>query len=300
MPLVILQIQISIMSNIQWFWYLGWSFTTLALLGNGLVIFLVISKWIPRTTTNWLIMSLAVADFCSVLSFLPPMFISNFHYEIDLSHAGLWYKICYTFMYSSTANLCVLTADRFIAVVKPLKYASLMKRRSPSLLICMAWLTSLIFFTLPSAFSYQGNESFTAIFEINRVFMFQVIPSIIFVLVTCILIYISNKLQRQTTALEAQVRYNYAFPKIDVIKNKRHPERRAAAMIILIITLFNATYAGGNYVCYCFITTTCVIPYTLYKAIHLMMIINAAANPIVYAFLKKDIRKALLRLFIYN
>ena len=286
-----------------WFWYLGWSFTTLALIGNGLVIFLVIFKRIPRTTTNWLIVTLAVADFCSAITFLPPMFIANFYYEIveiDLSHAGLWYRICFTFMYCSTANLCVLTADRFIAVVKPLKYASFMKRRSPILMICMAWLTALVFFTLPSAFSYQGNDSFTAAFEINRVIMFQVIPSIVFVLVTCILIYIANKLSRQTAALEAQVRYNYSFSNIDVIKKMRHPERRAAAMTILIITLFNVTYAGGNYVCYCFLSKSCVVPYTLYRAIHLMFIINVAANPIVYAFLKKDIKKALLRLFIYN
>ena len=268
------------MSNITWFWYLGWFFTTLALTGNGLVIFLVISKRIPRTTTNRLIVSLAVSDFCSALAFLPTMFIANFYYEIDVSHAGLWYKICYTFMYCSTANLCVLTADRFIAVVKPLKYASLMGRRSPSLLICMAWLTSLIFFTLPSAFSYQGNESFTATFEINRVIMFQVIPSIVFVVVTCILVYIANKLSRQTAALEAQVRYNYVFPKIDVFKKMRHPERRAAAMTIFIITLFNITYAGGNYVCYCLLSKRCVVPQTLYRAIHLMFIINFAANPL--------------------
>lgn len=282
----------------MWFWFLGWFFTTLALLGNGLVIFLVIFKRVPRTTTNWLILSLAVADFCSAVTLLPTMFIANFYYEIDLSHAGLWYKICFTFMYTSTTNLCVLTADRFIAVVKPLKYVSLMERNSPILLICMAWLTSLIFFTLPSAFSYQGNESFTATFEINRVFMFQVFPSIVFLLVTCRLIYIANKLSRQTAALEAQVRYNYAFPKNGLISKTRHPERRTVAMTILIITLFNVTYAGGNYICYCFLAKTCVVPETLEMAIRLLFIINVAANPMAYAFFKKDIRKALLRSFI--
>lgn len=288
------------MYTITWFWYLGWSFTILALIGNGLVIFLVFSKRIPRTTTNWLIASLAVSDFCSSLTFFPLMFIANFYYKIDVSHAGVWYKICFTFMYCSTANLCVLTADRFIAVVKPLKYASLIEKTSPSLLICMAWLTSLIFFTLPSVFSYRGNEKFTATFEINRVIMFQVIPSIVFVFVTCILIYTGKKLSRQTAALVAQVRYNYAFPKIDVFKKMRHPERRAAAMTIFIITLFNVTYAGGNYVCYCLLSARCAVPQTLYRAIHLMFIINIAANPLAYAFLKKDIRKALLRLTIYN
>ena len=279
----------------MWFWYLGWFFTTLALFGNGLVIFLVIFKRVPHTTTNCLIVSLAVADFCSAATFLPLRFIANFYYEIDLSHAGLWYKICYTFLYCSTASLCVLTADRFIAVVKPLKYTSLMERKSPILLICMAWLTALVFFTLPSAFSYQGNESFTATFEINRVFMFQVFPSIAFVLVTCRLIYVANKLSRQSVALEAQVRYNYAFPNTRKI---RHPERRTAAMTIFIITLFNVTYAGGNYICYCFLTKTCVVSDT--AAIRLLFIINVAANPIAYAFFKKDIKKALLKLFIYN
>lgn len=281
----------------MWFWILGWFFTILALLGNGLVVFLVISKRSLRTTTNWCIVSLAVADFFAALAILPPRYISNFYHEIDLTHAGLWYKICFSFMYSSTTNLCVLTVDRFIAVVLPLKYASFREAKTSICLIPLAWFTTLIFFTLPASLSYRGNETFTLVFETSRVFIFQVFPSIFFVLVTCRLIHITRKLSRQCYGLEAQVRYNYASQQTAAIRRSFHPERKTAAMTVWIITLFNITYAFASYFCYCFITKTCVLPATLIKIIYLLFIVNVMANPIVYAFFKKDIRKNLLELF---
>ena len=280
----------------MWFWILGWFFTVLALLGNGLVIFLVISRPRIRTTTNWFITSLAVADFCAALTFFPPRYISHWFYEIDLGHAGLWYKICFTFMYSSTTNLCVLTADRYIAVVNPLKYACYRRQRSSIFRIFAAWITPLTLFTLPAVLSYRGNSDFTLVFETNRVFMFQVFPCIFFLFVTCRLIYIARKISRQCATLEAQLRYNHALHQSITLRNVPNPEKRASLMIILIITLFNITYAGGNGICYCFILKTCVVPATLYQVIHLFFITNVTANPFVYAFLKKDIRKELVKL----
>lgn len=284
----------------MWFWILGWFFIILALLGNSLVVFLVTFKRNLRTKTNWFIVSLAVADFFAALAFFPPRYISNFYYEIDLTHAGLWYKICFTFLYSSTTNLCVLTVDRYIAIVLPLKYASFRQAKISIYLIPLAWFTTLIFFTLPASLSYRGNETFTLVFEISRVFIFQVFPSIFFALVACRLIYIANKLSHQCTALEAQVRYNYAFRQTAATRKIYRPERKAAVMIILIITVFNVTYACGTYFCYCFIAKTCDVPATLKKIIYLLFIVNVTANPVVYAFFKKDIRENLRKLIPGN
>lgn len=285
-----------------WYWALGWFITILALLGNGSVFFLIVFKRSLHTITNWFILSLAVADFTAALTFLPVRYFANFHYNIDLGHAGLWYKFCFTFLYSSTTNLCVLTMDRYMAVSKPFKYAQYMNRKKAIFLIFVAWLFPLIFFTLPAALSYRDNEVFTMVSEINRIFVFQVFPSIFFVLVTLRLILTARKITRQCYALEAQVRYNHAAY-LASCKSLLRPERRTSIMIILIITLFNITYAGGNVICYCFVTKTCVLPNILDKIIRLFYIIHLSANPFVYAFYKKDIRKCvkiLLRKFAVN
>lgn len=279
----------------MWYWILGWFFAVVALLGNALVFFLVISKPGLHTTTNWIITSLAVADFCFSLTFFPYRYMSFWNVEIDLSHAGLWYKICFTFLYASTTNLCVLTADRYLAVVKPLKYASF-HERGPAVPIALAWLTPIAFFTLPAAFSYRGNDTLTLVFETNRIFMFQVSPSIFFLFVTFRLIYIARKIARQCSVLAAQIRYNYVIQTAIISKNLPRLERRSIGMIITIITLFNITFAGGNYICYCFLVKTCVVTGTLRKIITLLYVINSAANPIVYALFKKDIKRELRKL----
>ena len=57
-----------------WFWVLGWFLTTVAVVGNGFVIYLITTKRRLHTTTNWFILSLSVADFCFGSSYLPSLF----------------------------------------------------------------------------------------------------------------------------------------------------------------------------------------------------------------------------------
>ena len=46
-----------------WYNILGWILAVVAVVGNGLVIFLITTKQRLHTTANWFILSLAVADF---------------------------------------------------------------------------------------------------------------------------------------------------------------------------------------------------------------------------------------------
>ena len=121
-----------------WFWILGWSLSILTIAGNGFVIFLVCSKRQLRTKTNAFVVSLAVADFCVGMSVVPPMFFCEIATGCD--RQSYWISfVRWLFGYASVINLCILVLDRYIAVVKPIKYLTVMKRRRVVQTVSLSW-----------------------------------------------------------------------------------------------------------------------------------------------------------------
>ena len=283
----------------MWFWISGWFLVILTVLGNGFVIYLVISKSRLHTKANWFILSLAAADLCSGLAYFPPLFGANFFYVIDLTHAGVFFKVSFTLLYCSNANLCAMTVDRYLAIKRPLRYVSLMTRKTICRMLLVAWTSPLLFFSLPAIFTYRGNPAFTMTVEICRVLIFQVLPFVMFTFVTCRLLYLAWNASCETRATFAQVRFNHAASEASVvlIKPPRPEKRSASIMVILILTVFNITYLGGNYRCFCFLSGLCPFTGILKQAIFLVVVANAAVNPIIYGFLKKDIRQELRKVF---
>lgn len=58
----------------SWFWIAGWFPTRLAVAGNALVIWLIATRRRLRTTANWFVLSLAVADLCIGMFLFPILF----------------------------------------------------------------------------------------------------------------------------------------------------------------------------------------------------------------------------------
>ena len=284
----------------MWFWISGWFLVALAAVGNGVVIFLIVT--IPRlqTNANWFVLSLAVADLCVALSFFPPLFGVNFlDFKFDTTHAGNFFKISFTLMYCSTTNLFVMTVDRYIAVLKPLRYVALMTREVIMGLIAAAWATPLVLFSLPAIFTYRDNPGYTLFVEISRVIIFQIFPLMVFVIVTCHLLHLAKKLARETRNLIVQVRFNHTSGEMENVPQPPQDPSNSkgkTVVVLLIISAFNITYVGGNYRCICLLTKACPFEGTLRFIIYLTLVANAAVNPIVYAFFKKDVRRELRKM----
>ena len=280
----------------MWFFILCWFFTVIAVLGNALVMCLVITRPRLHVTANWFVLSLALADLCVGVSYFPLLFVSSFFPELTIDHTGLWFKISHTFLYSSSTNLCALTADRFLAITMPLKYTSFMTRKRLILFLASAWITPIIFFTIPSLFTYSsGNDSFTFIFETFRVSIFQLAPSVLFLFVTGRLCLMARKISREESLLLAQIRFNFK-PQQNATRRKHTEKKASVKMIVLIILFFVLCHVGGNYRCFCFVFKLCVASETLKKVIHVLFIVNSAVNPLVYAVLKKDMKKELKKM----
>ena len=107
---------VSIMSAL--FEIIAWTLTITALSGNSFVIFLILfRKNLRLRKLNWYIISLAVADALVALSFYPPLFFCD---RWSFCQTSIMRAFRWIFIYSSVCNLCAMTADRYLAITKPM------------------------------------------------------------------------------------------------------------------------------------------------------------------------------------
>ena len=123
--------------------YLVVSLSALAVLIVVLNVFvcsLVCFNKVPRTYTNWLIVSLAVSDILTGGVLLP----------VNLTHPSsvIAAYLTSTILLTGVANLCSVTHHRYLAIMKPLEY----KCRAPGIpkrAVILSWLISTISSLLP-------------------------------------------------------------------------------------------------------------------------------------------------------
>ena len=143
-----------------WFWILGWFLSILTITGNGFIMFLVSSKRRLRTKTNAFIVSLAVADFFVGMCVIPSLFFCDVTSSCDWPQP--WHSwadiIRWLFSSSSVINLCCLVLDRYIAIVKPLKYVTFMTSHRVLQITFFSWVTTFVIVLVKVSFCSQARS----------------------------------------------------------------------------------------------------------------------------------------------
>ncbi|CAH3034228.1 unnamed protein product, partial [Porites evermanni] len=268
-----------------WFWILGWILSILTIAGNGFIIFLVCKKRQLRTKTNAFIASLAVADFCVGVSVVPSFFICDITGGCDWPTGNrnrpLWtFGIRWLFGYASVMNLCSLVLERYIAIVKPLKYLTAMTRCRVVKMIIFSWTIPIIFVVgLLLILSRISAMFFVSIFAI----LVEFFSCSILTFCTASIIHVVYKQDRAAPSLGKVSRFS------------QRREKSAIVMMIIVVGLFLICY-GVYFRCSfaaLFLNITCndfsyKIP---------LFILNSAINPWAYALFKRDIKTMIKRLF---
>ena len=286
-----------------WFQILGWLLTVIIIIGNGLVIYLITTRRKLRTKTNWFVLSLAVADFGVGATFFPRVSVCWITDETCVNYVIIIvYSIGYFVMSASVMNLCVLTLDRYLAIVKPMRYVTFMTTKRVALLISAAWGVSFVGVLIPRLTLYFATSPEENRNDINGYFFLFLDITTFFVCVfllfaTTRIFLVARRHARQNAALIAQLNFNHRIQHGRVFKPQ---EAAATKMVGVVVGVFVSCYLLDIYHTVCDLAGSCKDNEALSVVVVLLLLVNSAINPVVYAFFKREIRKELKRLFCYG
>ena len=275
-------------------------FIFLSLVGNSWVIFIIARRRRLQTTANWFILSLAAADLGVTCVYFSTYVIC----EVILDTCNEKVAGIFTFFFAnvSAIGLIAMVAERYVAIVHSLKYVRVFTTaRRKFIIIGACWGFPFLFTVLRRAmYLADGRHSVkTRIVEVIYIFLFVVVPTVLLLTAHFHILLIARKLSLQMKALMKQVRFNITANSLK-IKEIRNVGIKASTvrLVTVLVTIFTACYGIRLHVLICYTFETCLVSEHTPVIARLLLLANSTLNPLVYAFLKEDIKresKAFLR-----
>ena len=256
---------------------------------NGFVIFLVCSKRQLRTKTNAFVVSLAVADFGFGMIAVPlPFFCSLATECTPHSKEGLIVAFVRIFtFYASGINLVSLVLERYIAVVKPLKYMTFMTRRRVIQMVVTSWGISFLF-TLTMASIILRGIDYARTMRGYFYLLFEIILCVILIFFLASMFLVVYNLNFRDRTLAKQLQFN------QLVTRAKTQNMSAVKWVALITCVFLSCYGIMMRCSLLFLTGHKCGNDFHYKMP--LQVINSGINPIAYAFFKRDIQRECKRL----
>ena len=264
-------------------------FTVLSLVGNSWVIFIIAKRRRLRPTANWFILSLAAADLGVTCAFSPYM-ICEVILGTCKEKVGLIFAIY--FVTVSAMGLIAMVAERYVAIVHSLKYVRIFTTaRRTFLIIGACWGFPFLITAMNLAVRRNWGVK-TLIFYIIYILLFVVLPTVLLLTAHFHILLIARKLSLQMRALMKQVRFNITANSLK-IKEIRNVGLKASTvrLVSVLVTIFTACCGIGLYVFLCYTFKICFVSKHTLLIYRLLLLVNSTMNPLVYAFLKEDIKR---------
>ena len=192
------------------------------------------------------------------------------------------------FPMSSGINLVSLVLERYVAVVKPLKYLTFMKRRRVIQMVLTSWGIPFLFtLTLVSLIKLSAID-LARTFSSYLGLLFEVILCVILIFFLVSMFLVVYNLNSRDRTLAKQLRFNH------VVTRAKTQNTSAVKWVALITCVFLSCY-GIMMRCSLLFLTGHKCDNDFHYKIPLQ-VINSGINPIAYAFFKRDIQRECKRL----
>lgn len=277
---------------------LGWLISAAAIVGNGILIYLIAFRQRLRSgTPNWFILSLAVADLFVGVTYFP----YNRGCNDTCSQMHVHWLCVDLFLSASVTNLCLLTVDRYIAIVKPLQYLTFATKLKAVLTITAAWFFPIITALLPLSWTYIPLLPSTKlyawkVFLMGTLIVYGIIPCVFLSLAIIHIILIVRKWRIQRSLVIAQLEFNYSrSPREKQLHAVK--EMSSVRLVVAVVVLFLACYLCGVCVRAMSVFGQPPAADSVWKISIILILANSATNPVAYGLFKEDLKRELLCFF---
>ena len=269
--------------------------STIAIVGNAIVIYIIVTRKTLRNSANFFISSLAASDLgVGFSSFVQGAYLIA---SDQLPREGALQEACdfisSVFYTASVLNLCLMSVDRYIAIAFPYKYMAVMSHGRVAFLVSLCWLvpvltslTPLIWIRNDDEQRWKANSVFYPIVSL----LFVITSYLILIPATLHVYLITRKHFNRITAVNLQLKFNHgchtSFRARDISTSK---------LLMIAAVMFILCYSVHLFQEIC--DLCCDLSFSSELTVFLLLL-NSAVNPFVYSFHKRDIRRELKRLFI--
>ncbi|XP_068199395.1 trace amine-associated receptor 1-like [Antennarius striatus] len=263
--------------------------SVLIMCGNLLVIISIIYFRQLHTPTNYLILSLAVADLLVGVLVLPLSIVSLIICG-HLQDVICKIRSCLDMILSlcSMLNLCSISVDRYYAVCQPLKYRTKVNIHVIMIMVLVSWTVpalSGITIAVLGVNKENHNKRCVLYRNVSVGFVAAVVgfflPGII---MSVVYLKILTEAQKQTRSIQNIT--------CQLLRTESKMERKATKTLAIIMGVFLICWSPFCF-CYTIITAThFVIPGPLIEAFKWLGWSNSMLNPFVYGFFYSWFRSA--------
>ena len=258
-------------------------FIFLSLVGNCWVIFVITRRRQLRTTANWFILSLAVADLGVTCVYFSTYVIC----EVILDTCNEKVAGIFTFFFAnvSAIGLIAMVAERYVAIVHSLKYVRVFTTaRRTFIIIGACWGFPFLFTVLRRAmYLADGRHSVvkTRIVDVIYILLFVLSPAVLLLTAHFHILLIARKLSLQMRALMKQVRFNITANSLK-IKEIRNVGLKASTvrLVSVLVTIFTACCGIRLYVLLCHTFKICFVSKHTLVIFRLLLLVNSTMNPL--------------------
>lgn len=283
-----------------WYWVLRGIIALIILAGNAPVIYLIVKRHRLHTSSNWFILSLCFADLLVGVFVIPVSTTCALWINCSFSVMVLFFDLL---LFICISNMCAMTADRYLSVVRPLTYFQSMTDSRAFRWIVVAWVIPIVFSLIPFAWILmapsKNKRRMEMIYGTTQIISFNIIPCIVMLIIYLHIFVISRKHTRQiraTCVTDSRSREG------KVAHSRRMKQERSATKVFgLVLLIFLLCWLLSAYRHFCgYLKLPCPISPGTVLASRLLMVTNSAINPFIYALLKEDIKREVKRRVCHN